>query len=1319
MQEELNTRLLQKISYLEKGAVLGMIVCSCFFLAAILYFVKANVYVILISGLKKKVAHVRNKIKRKRVRRIGGKGKNEITNKAYFKLIVLAFVGVGSIYTYRTYYVEAAVITQLAIDEDTEVMDNTAGDIGEKSPKLYLESKGWIGGTGEFAQYLFSKDNRTFTIGVEENTFHSDLEKESFLFQVSEKESGIDQEGFNKVRQYEQGEFERKDSDNPIYQKTLSFETEKNRQKVYSLYLEYINRWGMPLIGDKGAVENYGNILSGTFKSKKLVIDKKCPEIAGLKLEKADKKKEGIRFAKKSVSETYNTDEIYNTDKKCNTDITYNIDEECYYNTSVKGMIDIREKYLDLDSIHIQAMPLDDRAREVVKENEAESNDGMLDILAWTHTKKGNLRQISFDFAVEGKWKFILDCADLAGNKGVSNQTGQEGIESTDVTIDKSAPELSVDYKGIINVMEAESSPANINKKLKSNGEKITSSGNELFMKRENSIDICIEDMNLEAENIELKLYRVKYGLNGKIEQNKESWEEITEKIKQEPEKQELEKGKTLDDILVDAFATVREAAKRVINEKPFYTQVLGALAIHYGNIAEMKTGEGKTLTSVMPAYLNALTGEGVHIITVNEYLASRDAAWMGQIFEFLGLTVGTNLRDLSPAEKRERYNCDILYSTNNEIGFDYLRDNMVVRKEDRVQRPLNFAIVDEVDSVLIDEARTPLIISGGAMHSNNQYTDAQRFVRDLKENEDFIIDEKTKSINLTDEGSKKCEKFYGIDNMYDIKYSALVHHINQALRANFTMKNEVDYVVQDGKVVIVDQFTGRLMQGRAFSEGLHQAIEAKEGVKINEETKTLATITFQNLFRMYKKLSGMTGTAKTEEEEFRNIYNMYVIQIPTNKPVIRKDMADLIFATKQDKYNAIIKEIKERHATGQPVLVGTIAIETSELISNMLKKERIKHEVLNAKNHAREAEIIAKAGEIGSVTIATNMAGRGTDIKLGEGVKELGGLCVIGTERHESRRIDNQLRGRAGRQGDPGYTQFFVSFEDDLMVRFGTDRFKDLLQAAGLGTTINLRSKTMTRNVETAQKKVEGNNFDIRKSLLQYDDVMGRQREIMYERRNEILDSDSIHESIINLIKDHIYNLVMSHLVEQPELLEFDCSEICEYVNENLLRNSNMKLSEIINKSKDEVIQILEDKIIGEYENKIKDLPEEIVNDFEKVIALRVIDTHWMEHINTMDHLKEGIGLRSYAQNNPLVEYTNEGFQLFDEMLDTINREITKYLLKAEIKQNLERKEVAKPTGTNDSKDKVKTTRKVEKIGRNSPCPCGSGKKYKQCCGK
>lgn len=807
-----------------------------------------------------------------------------------------------------------------------------------------------------------------------------------------------------------------------------------------------------------------------------------------------------------------------------------------------------------------------------------------------------------------------------------------------------------------------------------------------------------------------------------KIEAKSDEYEKLTDKeLKEKTEifKKELEDGKTFDDIIVDAFATAREAAKRVIDEKPYYTQILGALAIHYGNIAEMKTGEGKTLTSVMPAYLNALSKEGVHIVTVNEYLASRDANWMGQIFKFLGLTVGINSRDLSPEEKREQYNCDILYSTNNEIGFDYLRDNMVIRKEDRVQRPLNFAIVDEVDSVLIDEARTPLIISGGAMHSNNQYQDAQRFVSRLKENEDYNIDEKTNSISLTDEGSKKCESFYGIDNMYDIKYSALVHHVNQALRANYTMKNEVDYVVQDGEVVIVDQFTGRLMHGRAFSEGLHQAIEAKEGVKIQEETKTLATITFQNLFRMYKKLSGMTGTAKTEEEEFRNIYNMYVIQIPTNKPVIRKDMADLLYANKKDKYAAIVKEIKERHETGQPILVGTIAIETSEIISDLLKKERIKHEVLNAKNHAREAEIIAKAGEMGSVTIATNMAGRGTDIKLGEGVRELGGLCVIGTERHESRRIDNQLRGRSGRQGDPGYTQFYVSFEDDLMVRFGTDRFKNILEAAGLGTTINLRSKTMTKNVETAQKKVEGNNFDIRKNLLQYDDVMGKQREIMYARRNEILDRDSIHESITNLIKNHVYELISAHLIEQPELLEFDCSEICEYVNENLLKTSNVKVSEIINKSKEDVIKILEDKIIGEYENKIKELPEEIVNDFEKVIALRVIDTHWMEHINTMDHLKEGINLRSYAQTNPLVAYTNEGFELFDEMIERINKETTIYLLKAEIRQNLERKAVEKPVRTNDSKDGSSKPKKVTKIGRNEKCPCGSGKKYKNCCGK
>ena len=732
-----------------------------------------------------------------------------------------------------------------------------------------------------------------------------------------------------------------------------------------------------------------------------------------------------------------------------------------------------------------------------------------------------------------------------------------------------------------------------------------------------------------------------------------------------------------------------------------------------------MKTGEGKTLTCVMPAYLNALTGKGVHVVTVNEYLAGRDANWMGQIFEFLGMTVAVNLREMSPKEKKEAYLCDILYSTNNELGFDYLRDNMVVRAEDRVQRPLNFAIIDEVDSVLIDEARTPLIISGGVMKSANLYKDADRFVKSLKENEDYTIDEKTKDITLTDEGTEKGERYFRLENLYDIEHTALVHHINQALKANYTMKNDVDYVVQEGKVVIVDQFTGRLMPGRAFSDGLHQAIEAKENVEIEEETKTLATITFQNYFRMYEKLSGMTGTAKTEEEEFRNIYNMFVIQIPTNLPVIRIDAADLIYSTKEEKYKAIINEIKKRHETGQPVLVGTIAIETSEIVSGLLKKAKIKHEILNAKNHAREAEIIAKAGEKGAVTIATNMAGRGTDIKLGEGVKELGGLCVIGTERHESRRIDNQLRGRSGRQGDPGFSQFFVSFEDDLMVRFGTDRFKSILEMAGLDSERNMRSKTITRSVETAQKRVEGNNFDARKHLLQYDDVMGRHREIMYAKRNEILDKEDIHETVINTIKEHIEGLIRRHTDERGVIVEDNCNEIVEYVNENLLRNSNLKLSEILNKDISEIIDVIENKVITEYENKIKELPDEIRNEFEKAISLQVIDRYWMEHINTMDHLRESVSLRGYANEDPLQAYVREGFQMFDAMLDSISKDITLYLLKAEIRQNLEVKQVK--GRTNDSKDATpkKTIKNGKKVGRNDPCPCGSGKKYKQCCGK
>jgi len=792
-------------------------------------------------------------------------------------------------------------------------------------------------------------------------------------------------------------------------------------------------------------------------------------------------------------------------------------------------------------------------------------------------------------------------------------------------------------------------------------------------------------------------------------------------KAKTEEFRKRLSHGETLDDIMAEAFATAREAAFRVIGEKPYYVQLLGGLAIHYGNIAEMKTGEGKTLTSVLPAYLNALSGEGVHIITVNEYLADRDANWMGNIFRFLGLTVGINLRDLTPSEKRDVYACDITYTTNNELGFDYLRDNMVVRKEDRVNRGYNFAIIDEIDSVLIDEARTPLIISGGQISSANLYVQADNYVKSLKENEDYTVDEKTKSVSLTDSGADKTEKTFKVNNLYDLSNTALVHHINQSLKANYAMKNDVDYVVQEGQVVIVDQFTGRLMKGRAFSEGLHQAIEAKEGVEIQKETKTLATVTFQNLFRMYKKLAGMTGTAKTEEEEFRNIYNMYVIQIPTNKEVAREDLPDLVYPTINGKFKAIVRVIEQKHKEGQPVLVGTIAIETNELLSELLRKKGIKHEVLNAKNHAREAEIIAKAGEKGSVTIATNMAGRGTDIKLGEGVKELGGLCVIGTERHESRRIDNQLRGRSGRQGDPGMSQFFVSMEDELMVRFGTDKIKTMMQNFGFEEDQAIRSKMFTKSIETAQKRVEGNNFDIRKQLLQYDDVMNQQREIVYAKRNDIIDSDSIHDDVLNTFKNHISDLVNSHIMPEGYLTEHDYNEILEAVNTNLLGNKKIDTKKIIDKSPDEVIETIYSLVLEGYESKTKELPEEIRNEFEKAISLRVIDNYWMNHINTLEHLKEGIGLRGYAQTNPLQAYTIEGFDLFEEMLQKVDSDTSVYLLKAEIRQNLERKEVSNGKKmTNEDKSTVKhKPKKTDKIGRNEPCPCGSGKKYKQCCGK
>ena len=816
----------------------------------------------------------------------------------------------------------------------------------------------------------------------------------------------------------------------------------------------------------------------------------------------------------------------------------------------------------------------------------------------------------------------------------------------------------------------------------------------------------------------ELKKFSI---IADKIEELEEEYSKLSDyelKAKTDEFKNRLENGETLDDILVEAYATAREAAFRVNNEKPFYVQLLGAIAIHKGNIAEMKTGEGKTLTSVLPAYLNALDGKGTHIVTVNEYLADRDAKWMGRIHEFLGLSVGINLRDLTPQEKKKAYECDILYTTNNELGFDYLRDNMVTHKEDRVQRKLNFAIVDEVDSVLIDEARTPLIISGGDLKNVSMYEAADRFAKKLKKDIDYIYEEQNKTVTLTEEGVKKGEKEFHLANLYEVSNANLIHHINQALRANFSMRKDVDYVVNNGEIVIVDQFTGRLMKGRAYSDGLHQAIEAKENVKINQETKTLATITFQNLFRMYNKLSGMTGTAKTEEEEFNDIYNMRVICIPTNKPVARIDAPDLLYPTQKGKFTSLINEVEKRHKLGQPILIGTIAVETNELISQLLTAKNIEHEVLNAKNNAREAEIIAKAGQKGAVTVATNMAGRGTDIKLTDETKALGGLCVLGTERHESRRIDNQLRGRSGRQGDPGFSQFYVSMEDDLMVRFGTDGLKNMLIRLGFEETEAITSKRFTKGLSSAQKRVEGNNFDIRKNLLQYDDVMNNQREIMYAKRNEILDSESIHDSILVAVENHVTDVVKSKLIDSEKLTKEDLQEIVEYFN-TLLRE-DIKFDEISSMDADAIIYFVKEKILNAYQEKIKELPIEVVEEFEKVITLSVVDKYWTEHINAMEHFREAIYLRGYGQQDPLRAYTVEGFDLFNKMLQNIDQEITLFLVKSEISQNQERQEISKSKMTNDGKVKLKNKpKKIEKVGRNDMCPCGSGKKYKQCCGK
>ena len=749
-----------------------------------------------------------------------------------------------------------------------------------------------------------------------------------------------------------------------------------------------------------------------------------------------------------------------------------------------------------------------------------------------------------------------------------------------------------------------------------------------------------------------------------------------------------IEKGESLDDLLPEAFAVSREASKRVLGLYPFRVQILGGIALHRGNIAEMMTGEGKTLTATMPVYLNALSGKGVHVVTVNEYLSSRDETEMGQLYRWLGLTVGLNLSTMSPEEKREAYACDVTYSTNSELGFDYLRDNMVVYKEQMVQRPLNYAIIDEVDSILIDEARTPLIISGEAEQANADYVRADRFVKKLVEDKsdndadddedhgDYKIDWPTKTISLTRTGIQKACDHFGLKNLYDVENQKLVHHIDQALRANYIMLKDIDYVVQDGEVLIVDSFTGRVMEGRRYSDGLHQAIEAKEGVKIQEESQTQATITYQNYFRMYQKLSGMTGTAKTEEEEFREIYNMEVITIPTNRPVIRQDMPDLLYPTLDSKFKAVVDEIKERHAKGQPILVGTVAIESSERLSHMLDKEHIPHAVLNAKNHAKEAAIIMNAGQRGAVTIATNMAGRGTDIKLGPGVKELGGLAVIGTERHESRRIDNQLRGRSGRQGDPGYTRFYLSLEDDLLKRFGGDRVKDFLDRLSDNDDDKvIESRLITHQVESAQKRVEGNNYDTRKQTLQYDDVMRIQREIIYKERMQVIDEQ---ESLKSVLMPMIHRTI-DHQVDmftQGDRSTWRLDSLRDFIVSSLASEEYVD-SEIDFKTftpdalKQQLYQLVEDNY-QEKEAALAD-PEPML-EFEKVVILRVVDEHWTNHIDAMDQLRQSIGLRGYGQLNPLVEYQDSGYNMFEEMISDIEFDVTRLFMKAQIRNNLSR---------------------------------------------
>jgi preprotein translocase subunit SecA len=777
-----------------------------------------------------------------------------------------------------------------------------------------------------------------------------------------------------------------------------------------------------------------------------------------------------------------------------------------------------------------------------------------------------------------------------------------------------------------------------------------------------------------------------------------------------------------LDDLLPEAFAVVREAAKRVLGMRHFDVQLIGGIVLHEGRIAEMKTGEGKTLVATLPIYLNALTGQGVHLVTANDYLASVGRDMMGKVYEFLGLTVGLNIPQMTHEEKQHAYACDITYGTNNEYGFDYLRDNMVLYKEQMVQRPLYFAIVDEVDSILIDEARTPLIISGQAAKSTELYYAADRFVARLKEEEDFKVDVKLRSVTLTEAGVEKAERAFGFENLFDHANVIQNHHIQQALKARIIMKNDVDYVVQGDEIVIVDEFTGRLMQGRRYSDGLHQAIEAKENLRVQNESMTLATITFQNYFRMYRKLAGMTGTAKTEEEEFKRIYGLEVMIIPTNRPMIRHDMPDVVYKSLGSKFRAVVEEILNRHKTGQPVLVGTVSIENSEKISELLKKRGVPHKVLNAKFHAEEAAIVSLAGQTSAVTIATNMAGRGTDILLGNGVPALGGLHIIGTERHESRRIDNQLRGRAGRQGDPGSSQFYLSMEDELMRRFGADNIMGMMDRLGFEEDQPIESRLITKAIESAQKRVEGSNFDVRKIVLQYDDVMNQQRNIIYKQRREVLEAENIREVALGLIMPVVERIVKAHTPSEQVPEEWDLQAIVDYANGTFLpETSHIDRDDLWGKEQEEIVEYIQALVTKVYEEREEAIGAPFMREFEKVVVLRAVDSKWMDHIDAMDQLRQGIHLRAYGGTDPLREYQFEGFEMFQEMIESIQEEVATYIMKAHVETNLQREAVAEGQAVDPSGEALpkKPVKAIERVGRNDPCPCGSGKKYKQCHGQ